>query len=64
MMRKFLMVSRGGEENVYERYPTHKSNWIGHIFRINLLIYNVIQGQMAHIKAIGIRRKITHYLMI
>ena len=38
-----------------------KVNWIGHILRINRLLYDAIEGQMTEVKAIG-RRTTTQHL--
>jgi hypothetical protein len=32
-----------------------KANWVGHILKINFLLYDVIEGQMTEMKRVGKR---------
>ena len=46
-----------GEEGTLLNNILHKkSNWIGHILRINCLLRDAIEGQMTEVKGVGRRR--------
>ena len=50
-------LQRRGEKSPFlYNILCRKSNWIGHILRINCLLHDAIEGQMTGVKGLG-RRK-------
>jgi hypothetical protein len=54
-----LVLERIGEKRAFlNKILTRKNNWIGHILRINCLLHDPIDGQMAEVKGVGRRTQL------
>ena len=56
-----VLARRGENRRLLNNILHRKVNWIGHILRINWLLYYVIEGQMTGEEGVGRRRR-THLL--